>query len=109
MADCDVLLYQAGADPHINDPLGGWLTTAQLRERDRIAGALDGQVLPDRRFVESNVRYEALATDRTPPRVRARSLWHGETEYDGFLHFIPTGAHCVLSRWSPAAPSRSLA
>jgi len=34
-ADCDVLLYQAGADPHIDDPLGGWLTTAQLRERDR--------------------------------------------------------------------------
>jgi acetoin utilization deacetylase AcuC-like enzyme len=34
-ADCDLLLYQAGADPHVNDPLGGWLTTAQLRERDR--------------------------------------------------------------------------
>jgi acetoin utilization deacetylase AcuC-like enzyme len=32
---CDLLLYQAGADPHINDPLGGWLSTAQLRERDR--------------------------------------------------------------------------
>ena len=34
--DCDVLLYQAGADPHIDDPLGGWLTTEQLAERDRI-------------------------------------------------------------------------
>jgi len=33
---CDVLLYQAGADPHVNDPLGGWLTTAQLAERDQI-------------------------------------------------------------------------
>lgn len=33
-ADCDVLLYQAGADPHVDDPLGGWLTTAQLRARD---------------------------------------------------------------------------
>ena len=33
--DCQLLLYQAGADPHINDPLGGWLTTPQLRERDR--------------------------------------------------------------------------
>ena len=32
---CDLLLYQAGADPHVDDPLGGWLTTAQLRERDR--------------------------------------------------------------------------
>jgi acetoin utilization deacetylase AcuC-like enzyme len=36
MADCDVILYQAGADPHIDDPLGGWLTDAQLRERDRL-------------------------------------------------------------------------
>lgn len=36
MSDCDVMLYQAGADPHIDDPLGGWLTTAQLRERDRL-------------------------------------------------------------------------
>jgi len=34
--DCDVLLYQAGADPHVADPLGGWLTTAQLAERDRL-------------------------------------------------------------------------
>ncbi len=34
-AACDVLLYQAGADPHHRDPLGGWLTTAQLRIRDR--------------------------------------------------------------------------
>jgi acetoin utilization deacetylase AcuC-like enzyme len=33
-ADCDVLLYQAGADAHINDPLGGWMTTEQLRRRD---------------------------------------------------------------------------
>ncbi|HET8941530.1 MAG TPA: hypothetical protein VFN13_06050 [Rudaea sp.] len=38
-AGCDVLLYQAGADPHINDPLGGWLTTEQLRTRDRIVFA----------------------------------------------------------------------
>jgi len=34
--DCDVLLYQAGADPHVADPLGGWLTTSQLAERDRL-------------------------------------------------------------------------
>lgn len=30
----DVVLYQAGADPHVDDPLGGWLTDEQLRERD---------------------------------------------------------------------------
>jgi len=32
---CDLVLYQAGADPHIDDPLGGWLTTDQLYRRDR--------------------------------------------------------------------------
>ena len=36
MADCSVILYQAGADPHVDDELGGWLTTQQLAERDRI-------------------------------------------------------------------------
>ena len=34
MKNCDVILYPAGADPHIDDPLGGWLTTEQLYERD---------------------------------------------------------------------------
>lgn len=33
--DCDLILYQAGADPHINDPLGGILTTEQMTWRDR--------------------------------------------------------------------------
>lgn len=33
---CSVVLYQAGADPHINDPLGGWLTSDQMRRRDRL-------------------------------------------------------------------------
>lgn len=36
LSDCDVVLYQAGADPHINDPLGRWLTTGQMRRRDRL-------------------------------------------------------------------------
>lgn len=34
--DCDIVIYQAGADPHINDPLGGTLTTEQMKLRDRI-------------------------------------------------------------------------
>lgn len=34
--DCDLLFYQAGADQHISDPLGGFLSTAELAERDRI-------------------------------------------------------------------------
>jgi acetoin utilization deacetylase AcuC-like enzyme len=34
--DCDLLLVQLGADPHIDDELGsGWLTDDQLRRRDR--------------------------------------------------------------------------
>jgi len=35
-SDCDILLYQAGADPHENDPLGGDLTTEQMRKRDHL-------------------------------------------------------------------------
>jgi acetoin utilization deacetylase AcuC-like enzyme len=33
---CDLVLYQAGADPHVDDPLGGGLTAEQLARRDRI-------------------------------------------------------------------------
>ena len=36
MADCNVVLYQAGADPHVDDPLGGLLTTDELQTRDAI-------------------------------------------------------------------------
>lgn len=31
---CDILLYQAGADPHVRD--GGWMTTDQLHLRDQV-------------------------------------------------------------------------
>lgn len=31
-----IIFYQAGADPHVDDPLGGSLTTEQMRLRDRI-------------------------------------------------------------------------
>ncbi len=33
---CDIILYQAGADPHVNDPFGGFLTTDQMLQRDQI-------------------------------------------------------------------------
>lgn len=36
MKECDLVFYQAGADPHIDDPLGRQLTTDQMKERDRI-------------------------------------------------------------------------
>jgi acetoin utilization deacetylase AcuC-like enzyme len=32
----DLVLYQAGADVHVDDPLGGVLTTEQMIERDRV-------------------------------------------------------------------------
>lgn len=34
LSSCDVVLFQAGADPHIMDPYGGWLETEELRKRD---------------------------------------------------------------------------
>lgn len=33
-AGVDLILYQAGADPHVDDPLGGYMTTDEMRERD---------------------------------------------------------------------------
>ncbi len=46
-AGCDVVLYQAGADPHVDDPLGGFLTTEELRERDaRVFEGLARQSTP---------------------------------------------------------------
>ena len=36
MRDCSVIIFQAGADPYINDPLGGILTMEQLKLRDQI-------------------------------------------------------------------------
>lgn len=35
-SSCDVILCQLGADPYINDPLGGILTMEQMRLRDEI-------------------------------------------------------------------------
>jgi acetoin utilization deacetylase AcuC-like enzyme len=33
---CDLVLYQAGVDSHVDDPLGGGLTAEQMARRDRI-------------------------------------------------------------------------
>lgn len=35
-AGCDLVLYQAGADPHVDDPLGGYLDDDELARRDAI-------------------------------------------------------------------------
>jgi acetoin utilization deacetylase AcuC-like enzyme len=42
--DCEIIIYQAGADPHVDDPLGGALTSAQMRERDRIVFSLAAEM-----------------------------------------------------------------
>lgn len=34
LKDVDIILYQAGADQHIDDPLGGFLNNEELRKRD---------------------------------------------------------------------------
>jgi acetoin utilization deacetylase AcuC-like enzyme len=34
--ECKIIIYQAGADQHINDPYGGLLTYEQMIERDRL-------------------------------------------------------------------------
>lgn len=36
MHSCDILLYQAGADPFVDDPYGGYLTVEQMALRDQI-------------------------------------------------------------------------
>lgn len=33
---CDVAIFNAGVDPHIDDPLGGYLTTEEMAQRDDI-------------------------------------------------------------------------
>lgn len=40
MAGTDLVLYQAGADQHRDDPLGGLLTTDELAQRDRTVFAM---------------------------------------------------------------------
>lgn len=35
-----LVLYQAGADCHVDDPLGGFLTSEEMRDRDRLVFAL---------------------------------------------------------------------
>jgi acetoin utilization deacetylase AcuC-like enzyme len=40
----DLVLYQAGADPHVDDPMGGILTTEEMVRRDAMVfAALDGR------------------------------------------------------------------
>jgi len=46
-AAVDLLLYQAGADSHVDDPLGGYLGTEQMRRRDAdVFAACEGANIP---------------------------------------------------------------
>ncbi len=67
MAGCDVVLYQAGADQHVDDPLGGVLSTAELRRRDEIMFAeLAGLGIPVAWNLAGGYQKEA---DGSIPRV----------------------------------------
>jgi acetoin utilization deacetylase AcuC-like enzyme len=47
LSACNLVLYQAGADPHIDDPLGGFLSTAQMAIRDwRVFEGLAARGIP---------------------------------------------------------------
>lgn len=39
MQDCDLVLYQAGADPYQHDPLGGQLSSKEMQVRDHLVFA----------------------------------------------------------------------
>lgn len=81
---CDLVLYQAGADPHVDDPLGGILTSAQMSWRDRtvfeqlghlplvwnLAGGY--QVLPGE--TEAQKREPILALHRETARLHTAIL-----------------------------------
>jgi acetoin utilization deacetylase AcuC-like enzyme len=43
-SSCDLLMFQAGADPHREDPLGGFLTSKQLARRDFIVFSVAKQM-----------------------------------------------------------------
>lgn len=60
LADCDIVLYQAGADPHVDDPLGGFLTTSQLAQRDwKVFSGLKARGIP--------VAWDLAGGYQTPP------------------------------------------
>jgi len=95
LSKCDVILYQAGADPHIDDPHGGWLTTDELRQRDAIvfdniskfgipivwnlAGGYqvekDGSI-PKVLEIHDNTMRECVRVYHSPKRI-PRPLWSG--------------------------------
>lgn len=74
-ADCDLVLYQAGADPHINDPLGGWLTTEQLYRRDaRVFDGLRKMCIPVAWNLAGGYQRDAAGTIRPVLTIHDNTL-----------------------------------
>jgi acetoin utilization deacetylase AcuC-like enzyme len=83
---CDLVIYQAGADPHVDDPLGGVLTTEQMSARDRavferlrhlplvwnLAGGY--QVLPGDDLSDAQKMEPVLALHRETARLHCEIL-----------------------------------
>ena len=74
--DCDLVLYQAGADPHVNDPLGGVLTSQQMSARDRLVFERLG-----RRALVWNLAggYQSVEGDTDAQRIEPVLALHRET------------------------------
>jgi hypothetical protein len=60
----DIILYQAGADTHVDDPLGGLLTSDQMRERDRIMFSPASCRFQSRGIWPVAIRSKAMAPSR---------------------------------------------
>ena len=66
----DLLLYQAGADPHINDPLGSLgMTTEQMKQRDRMVFELCAKNSIPVLFVLAGGYQEPIETKLVPLHV----------------------------------------
>lgn len=74
-SDCDLVLYQAGADPHIDDPLGGWMTTEQLYRRDlRVFEGLRKMCIPIAWNLAGGYQRDAAGTIRPVLNIHDNTL-----------------------------------
>lgn len=74
--DCSLVLYQAGADPHVDDPYGGVLTSTQMSERDRVVfEAFAGKAL----VWNLAGGYQVDSSKAFPERIEAVLALHRQT------------------------------
>ena len=77
---CDLLIYQAGADPHVDDPYGGILTTDQMSQRDKaVFEAFQGKALVWNLAGGYQVDDSKAFPERIEPVLalhRQTALWH---------------------------------